>query len=84
VAIHAQGGKHSTYHVVGLEDLTLVGSSVSVQGESTRLLLEVLLGEGDTGADGDLGSDNTVSTEEGWSENVHRTSLSKRHSINSA
>ena len=53
-------------HVVSLEDLTLVGRSVSVHGESRVLVVlsEVLLRKGDTSSEGNLGSDDTVTTEE--------------------
>lgn len=52
-------------HVVGLEDLALVGRSVSVHGEGRVVLVlpEVLLGERDSGSEGDLSSDDSVSTE---------------------
>lgn len=53
-------------HVVRLEHLTLVGSSISVHGESgvVSILSEVLLGEGDSGAERDLGSNDSVAAEE--------------------
>jgi hypothetical protein len=73
-----------TNHVVSLEDLTLVGSSITVHGEGDGLLAEVLLGESDTGSDGDLSSDDTVSSEERGSEDVHRSSLSSRHTVGSS
>ena len=46
--------KRDTYHVVRLEHLSLVGSTISVQGECDRLVLQVLLRESDTSTDGDL------------------------------
>lgn len=63
-------------HVVGLEDLALVGGTVTVEGESDLLLVLVLLGKGDTGADGDLGADDTVSSVETGGEHVHGATLS--------
>jgi hypothetical protein len=68
-------------HVVGLEDLSLVGGSVSVQGEAGVLLSLVLHGESNTGTDGNLGSDNTVSSVEVLSEHVHGSSLSLGDSV---
>jgi hypothetical protein len=72
------------YHVVGLKDLTLVGSTITVKSESDCLLLQVLLSEGDTGSNWNLGTDNTVTTEEGRCEDVHRSTLSVRHTVLSA
>jgi len=69
-----------TDHVVRLEDLTLVGSSISVHSESDGLLLEVLLSERDSSSDGDLSSDDSVSSKERRSEHVHGSSLSVGHS----
>src|SRR6266404_1321833 len=39
----------------------------------------VFLRKCDTGADGDLGANDTVPSEEGWGEDVHGTTLSIRH-----
>lgn len=41
-------------HVESLKDLALVGGTVTVEGKSSGLFLVVLLGKGDTGADGNL------------------------------
>jgi hypothetical protein len=78
------GGEEATHHVVSLKDLTLVRGTVTVESESAALLLQVLLGKRDTSSDGDLGTDDTVSTEERGGEDVHRTSLSERHTVDSA
>ena len=63
-------------HVVGLEDLALVGRSVAVEGEGHLLLALVLLGEGDAGTDGHLGADDTVAAVEAGREHVHGAALS--------
>ena len=64
-------------HVVSLVDLTLVGSSISHVGHGDGSSLGVLGGKGETSSDGDLGSDDTVSSVEvlGDVVHVHRTSL---------
>jgi hypothetical protein len=62
-------------HVVCLKDLTLVGSTISVQGKGNVLLVLVLARESDTGTNRDLGTDDTVSTVESRSEHVHRSTL---------
>lgn len=95
-------------HVESLKDLALVGSTVTVEGKSSGLFLVVLLGKGDTGADGNLlflarrmdekegtgawmkkkgtylGTDDTVTAEERRSKDVHRTTLTERHTVLSA
>ena len=63
-------------HVVGLEDLTLVGSTITVESEGDVLLVLVLASEGDTSANGDLGTYDTVSSVESRREHVHGTTLS--------
>jgi hypothetical protein len=76
LAAEDDGELPQTGHVVGLEDLTLVGGTVTVEGEGDLLLALVLLGKGDTSADGDLGTDDTVSAVEAGREHVHGTALS--------
>lgn len=70
-------------HVEALEDLTLIGGTVSVHSEGSMLigLAHVLLGEGDTSTDGHLSTDNTVSTEERFCEDMHRAAFTVRHSV---
>lgn len=53
-------------HVEALEDLTLVGSTVTVHGEGGVLVLlaKVLLGEGDACAEWHLSTNDAVATEE--------------------
>ena len=63
-------------HVEGLEDLTLVGGTVTVQDDGGVGLLVVLLGESQTSTDGNLGTDDTVTTVEVLGEHVHGTTLS--------
>jgi hypothetical protein len=71
-------------HVEGLKHLTLVGSTVSVEGKGDVLLLLVLARESNTSADGDLGTDDTVSTVEAGSKHVHRSTLSVCDSLSPA
>jgi hypothetical protein len=59
--------------------LTLVARTVTVEGKRGGLVAEVLLSKGKTSADGDLGTDNTVTTKEGGGEDVHRATLSVGH-----
>lgn len=68
-------------HVVGLEDLTLVGSSITVKRETGVGLAAVLHGERDSGTDGDLGTDNSVSSVEAIGEHVHGSALSVRDPV---
>lgn len=68
-------------HVEGLEDLTLVGGTVTVENDGGVGLLVVLLGEGQTGTDGHLGTDNTVTTVEVLGEHVHGTTLAVRDTL---
>ena len=63
-------------HVESLEDLTLVGSTVSVEGQGNVLLIGVLACEGDTSTNGDLSTNDTVSTVEAGGEHVHGSTLS--------
>jgi hypothetical protein len=63
-------------HVEGLEDLTLVGSTVTVEGKGDVLLVLVLACKGNASADGNLSTNDTVSTVEAGSEHVHRSTLS--------
>lgn len=62
-------------HVEGLEDLTLVGSTVTVESEGDVLLAVVLVGEGETSTDGHLSTDDTVTAVEAGGEHVHGTTL---------
>jgi len=62
-------------HVEGFEDLTLVGGTVTVQDDGGVGLLVVLLGKSQTGTDGNLGADDTVTTVEVLGEHVHRATL---------
>lgn len=71
-------------HVEGLKDLTLVGSTITVEGEGNSLLARVLLGESNTSTDGDLGTDDTVTTVETGSEHVHRSTLSVGNTLTPA
>ncbi|EEQ38862.1 hypothetical protein CLUG_02988 [Clavispora lusitaniae ATCC 42720] len=66
-------------HVVRFENLTLVGSTVTVQGESGTLVVSVLVGKGQTSAQWNSSTDNTVTTVEAWSKHVHGTTLTVRN-----
>jgi hypothetical protein len=68
-----------TDHVERLEHLALVAGTVTVHRERRRLLVHVLLRERNAGTDGDLRADDTVSTEEGLSEDVHGAALAVGH-----
>lgn len=63
-------------HVVSLEDLALVGGTVSVERQSDVLLVLVLARKRDTSANRDLGADDTVSSVETRCEHVHGATLS--------
>jgi hypothetical protein len=71
-------------HVVCLENLTLVGSTVSVQSKGNVLLVLVLACECNTSTNGDLSTDDTVSTVESGGEHVHRATLSVRNTLSPA
>lgn len=49
-------------HVCSLKELTLVRGAIAIHRNGEVLLTLVLLGKGKTGADGQLGTDNTIST----------------------
>ena len=66
---------HATHHVERLEDLALVGRAVAVHRERRVLPAEVLLREGETGAERDLRADDAVPTLEGLGEDVHGAAL---------
>lgn len=63
-------------HVESLENLTLVAGTVTVQDNRGGLAAGVLVRESQTGSDGDLSTDNTVTTVEALGEHVHRATLS--------
>jgi hypothetical protein len=63
-------------HVESFKDLALVGGTIAVQNNSSLLRAGVLLGESETSADGNLGTDDTVTAIETFSEHVHRATLS--------
>ena len=64
-----------TYHVVRLEHLALVARTVTVHRERRVLLAEVLLRKGETSAERNLRTDDTVPALERLGEDVHRTTL---------
>lgn len=67
-----------TNHVVRLKHLTLVARTVAVHGERGGLFALVLLGERETRAERDLRADDTMTTLEGLSEDVHGSTLALR------
>lgn len=71
-------------HVEGFKDLTLVGSTITVQNDTGVGLLVVLLGETKTRTDGDLGTDDTITTVEVGGEHVHGTTLSVSDTLTAA
>lgn len=68
-------------HVESLEDLTLVGGTITVQDDSSILPASVLVGESETSANGDLGTDDTVTAIETLGEHVHGATLSVRDTL---
>lgn len=68
-----------THHVKSLKDLSLVTRTISVQGERAVILLPVFLCEGYTSTDGNLGTDDTVSSVKRWGEDVHRATFPVGH-----
>ena len=69
-------------HVEGFKNLTLIASTVTVEGEGGNVGFSgVLLSEGNTSAKWNLGTDDTVSSEEGRCEDVHRAALSIGHAV---
>jgi hypothetical protein len=74
----------STHHVKGLEHLTLVASTITVHRKRRRLLALVLRRECETSANRDLGTDNTVTTEEVRGKDVHGATLAVRHASRAA
>ena len=64
LVIGSKRGIKQTDHIVRLEHLTLVACTVTVKSEGGGSLVHVLHREGDTGADGYLCTNDTVSTEE--------------------
>ena len=71
-------------HVEGLKNLTLVRGTITVEDDGGVRLLVVLLSEGQTGANGYLGTDDTVTTVEVLGEHVHRTTLAVRDTLTAA
>jgi WD40 repeat protein len=51
-------------HVSNLEDLALVGSTITIGGDSDATVVVVHVGEGKTSTEGNLGADDTVTTVE--------------------
>lgn len=66
-------------HVERLKDLTLVACAITVESERSGGPLEVFLGKSDTGADGNLGANNTIAAEETRCKDVHRATFSLGH-----
>ena len=67
-------------HVEALVDLSLVCGAVAEIGEADRAVLAVAVGEGDAGAEGDLGADDAVAAVEVLllREHVHGAALALR------
>jgi hypothetical protein len=63
-------------HVESLKDLTLVAGTITVQNDSSLLAASVLVCESQTGTDGNLSTDDTVSTVETLAEHVHGATFS--------
>jgi hypothetical protein len=68
--------KINAYHVERFENLALVRRTVTIKSESNGVLLHIFVGKGDTSTQWNLGTDNTITSEESRGENVHGTTLS--------
>ena len=66
-------------HIERLKHLALVARAIAVQRKRSGLFAHVLLSKRNAGADGDLSTDDAVSTKEGRREDVHRAALAARH-----
>jgi len=67
-------------YVECFKDLTLVAGAVTVESEGGNVgFAGVLLGEGETSSERNLGTDDTVSSEKGRGEDVHRSALPVGH-----
>jgi hypothetical protein len=71
-------------HVVCLEDLALVGSTISVQRKGNILLILVLARKGNTSANRNLGTYDTISTIEAGGKHVHGSTLAVRNTLSPA
>jgi hypothetical protein len=71
--------KASKYHIESFKDLTLVASTITVESKSTVFLAEVLLSKGNTGTNGYLRTDDTITSEERRGKDVHGTTFAMRH-----
>lgn len=65
-------------HVVGLEDLSLIGSTVTVQCQAHATVTLVLAGQSNTGTQRHLSAHNTVAAIEIGCIHVHGTALAAR------
>ena len=70
-------------HVESLKDLTLVAGTITVKSKSHVGLVHVLVCEGDTSTDGNLSTDDTISTVEASREHVHGTTLAVCNTLSS-
>jgi hypothetical protein len=62
--------------------LTLVAGTVTIESKGGNVVFAgVLLRESETGPEGNLGTDDTVSSEKGRGEDVHGTALSVGHTV---
>ena len=69
-------------HVERFENLTLVAGTVTIKREGGNIVFAgILLSESETGSKRNLGTDDTVSSEEGRGKDVHRSTLSVGHAV---
>jgi hypothetical protein len=66
-------------HVERLKDLTLVARTITVESKRSGGPFEVFHSKSHAGADGNLSTNNTISTEETRCKDVHRATLSLGH-----
>lgn len=71
-------------HVERFKNLTLVGGTITIQGQSDVVLAFVLVGKGDSSSDWNLSTYDAVSTIETSSKHVHGTTLSKGNTLSSS
>lgn len=68
-------------HVESLKHLTLVGSTITIQDNSSLLATGILLGKSQPGTDRHLSADNAVAAIKALGEHVHRTALAVRNTL---
>lgn len=68
-------------HVVRLEDLSLIRSTITIQSQRAVILAHVHIRKANTSTNRDLRTDDTVTTVKAGREHVHRTALAVRNTL---